>query len=308
MNELKPDPLHPTGRQPEGGCCCAGEPDDPPCEFHTPGNGGDELDVTPVDVPTDIDISVRRNMLLIERYKAEVRRLRDRIYSHDGVVECQRADEAEAEVDRLHTANDALRAAAWELLVTTEREVITVSEPGARERFEAAKRGVRDWFCSPSDKKPGKARIEADGGDEDPVEMALYIVDQDAKEAGDFLGRQHAVDLSLAAEVRRLRAMVEAVKIREELGVRELELKDEVRRLREELLRATTTAIGRGTKVRFPDGLVIDRAEHVQLQEQVDTLHECNIALSIERDRLRADNERLEREVDTLAQRIGDLT
>lgn len=28
--------VHPAGRLPDGGCSCAGEPDDPPCEFHAP--------------------------------------------------------------------------------------------------------------------------------------------------------------------------------------------------------------------------------------------------------------------------------
>jgi hypothetical protein len=238
MTDSKTDLLHPTGRHPEGGCGCTGEPDDPPCEFHAPGNDGDELDVTPVDVPTDIDISVRRNMLLIERYKAEVRRLRDRIYSHDGVVECQRADEAEAEVDRLHTANNALRAAAWELLVTTECEVITVSEPGARERFEAAKLQLRNWFCKPaastSDENPGKARIEADGGNAtrpgddwpsvEAIEHALSTVDAVCKHGAPEY--PWAVACNLGAAVRR-----ERLKTREYV-IKYLDLNIELARLR----------------------------------------------------------------------------
>lgn len=282
MTDSKPDPLHPTGRHPEGGCGCAGEPDDPPCEFHAPGNDGDELDVTPVDVPTNIDTSVRQNMLLIERYKAEVRRLRDRIYSHDGVVECQRADEAEAEADRLRTANDALRAAAWELLVTTECEVITVSEPGARERFEAAKLQLRNWFCKPaastSDENPGKARIEADGGEH--VAWALSIVEDQADPSWS--------SSVLAAEVRRQR---------DQLIVRDMQVST-LKELREQ-------AEAKSDDLRRRWDRVQTEAESLRADNEALRLKDDQSYAAIQR--FGADNERLRETIRVMSENEGKL-
>lgn len=49
----------------------------------------------------------------VPKLLAEVRRLNLRVYEHDGVIECMRADEAEAEVTRLqHICEDALWLAA----------------------------------------------------------------------------------------------------------------------------------------------------------------------------------------------------
>lgn len=73
--------------------------------------------------------------------------------------------------------------------------------------------------------------------EKDMVDVALSIVDSDAADAGDFFGRQHAVDQTLAGEVRRLRAYTEEVieDARRQRGDLEFQLKDaamEIARLR----------------------------------------------------------------------------
>ncbi len=61
---------------------------------------------------------------------AEVRRLRELVHTHDGLVECQRADEAEAEVRRLREERDLFRdaSAAAELRIVELRAKVTQLE------------------------------------------------------------------------------------------------------------------------------------------------------------------------------------
>jgi hypothetical protein len=157
------DPLHPTGRHPEGGCGCADE-GDPACPFHVPPAAFEHL--RDQLIIRDMQLSTLRERLAAAEAKNDELR--------------KRWDRAETEVERLRAAQPEAKPVDGESGLTPDRAI---------EMTDKLDTGIYGWD-----------------------DVAGVLVD----------------------EVWRLRALVDAGKIRDELGVRELELRAERDRIRDQ--------------------------------------------------------------------------